>query len=137
MEEPTCTKDWVARLNLLCSKLKPPTKASIAPLSEFSETNAELAAGICPSTHSPLSRCRSQICSPIFTGLARPVQRIAAEESIIFSPEASNNSAPFLLTLNTAAGMKGSELGNFFKKAMIRSLSQTASFFCHKGAPPR
>ena len=137
MEEPTCTNDCVARLNLLCSKLKPPTIASMAPLSLFKETNAELARGICPKTHSPLSFFRNQICSPVFTGADCPVQRIALVGNVIFSPDANKSSAPALDIFMTAAGINGSEFGNFFRNAIMVSLSQEASPFFHKGSPPR
>ena len=50
---------------------------------------------------------------------------------------AKSNSAPFLPNAVTAAGMKGSESGNFFKKATMRSLSHGASPFFQSGAPPR
>ena len=50
---------------------------------------------------------------------------------------AKSNSAPFLPNAVTAAGMNGSESGNFFKKATIRSLSHGASPFFQSGAPPR
>ena len=110
--------------------------ASIAPLSEFNETNAELAAGIWPNTHSPLSCLRIQICSPTLTG-DLPAQRIAFEESVIVSLLAKSNSAPFLPNAVTAAGMNGSESGNFFKKATMRSLSHGASPFFQSGALPR
>ena len=79
---------------------------------------------------------RIQICSPTLTG-DLPAQRIALEESVIVSLFAKSNSAPFLPNAATAAGMNGSESGNFFKKATMRSLSHGASPFFQSGAPPR
>ena len=68
--EPGWRAAITARLNLLRTKLKPPTSAWIEPSSGSIEVSAACAAGICASCHSPLSSRASRMMSPRLSTLS-------------------------------------------------------------------
>ncbi|MNM92584.1 hypothetical protein D3C81_1049220 [compost metagenome] len=140
--EPGWRRAWVARLNLLPAKLKPPTSARNAPVSASSETSDAWPRGIWSISHSPsLLPARTRIMSPRVRSLAgeRLVQRLAATGSTSSLRSASTTvTLPSACVAETTAGCSPDCAGmlTMCRASAVASASAVTSKCCSTPCQP-